>query len=365
MEAELISCRHCGARVRDLVRHLGSPHRRLCRAFYYGDLEDEAELPDCSAAFELEDVIDRKCYRGEIQGIVLQDLMRLRLAPLGDTEISRLKDAVCRWVKAALASVQNCLASHPFLQEVREKLMSVLTEKLDFFKGLLTQAQELSQIGKRVPVLKAVSRVVGEGVKGTEHCYSFKAVEWLQALLKQDRKFRQMVVASSELWKTGALHSMPDNISDITHGSVFRRSPLARQATPAEANDLRIGWMMSYDDVELCKPLGARKGVHNTAGVYATIANLPAEERFKHQYMMPWMLGLESIVARCGFVRALCGVNPQDGSFIHEDPHAPAQQLRSATLDDVMVQVTPFCVCHSRRHSCITTHLGCHVSTVV
>lgn len=128
-------------------------------------------------------------------------------------------------------------------------------------------------------------------------------------------------------------------IADITDGTVFRKHRFAQKATSSERDDLRVAWMFSYDDVELCKPLSTRAGVHNTAGFYAAVANLPAKQRFRHCYMVPMMLALESATRRCGMVHAVCGATAEKNfDFDPEHAAAPAQQLRQLH-DGVSVKV--------------------------
>lgn len=147
------------------------------------------------------------------------------------------------------------------------------------------------------------------------------------------------MLSSSDLWKTGALRTEHVELADITHGSCFRSSYLSAMAEKEEANDLRVGLILGYDDLELCNPLGTVRTKHKTACFYVAIANLPAERRFIHNNMCVLMLVLEKVLSRCGAVRVVAGADAVTGEVYEEDFASFGSQLRSSIAGNVHLQV--------------------------
>lgn len=174
-------------------------------------------------------------------------------------------------------------------------------------------------------------------------------------------RFRDELLHSSELWKSGALRVEQRELSDITHGSYFRRSYLSAIASHDEMNDLRVGLILGYDDLELCNPLGAVRTKHKTSCFYVAIANLQAQHRFEHRNMCVLMLVLEKVLARCGAVRVVAGGNAATGEILDSDFASFGAQLRASMAGDVFLTV-----CLSRpRAPCFsfTTPHKCHCNT--
>jgi hypothetical protein len=67
------------------------------------------------------------------------------------------------------------------------------------------------------------------------------------------------------------------------------------KATSEEVNDVRVGLLLYYDDLEVCSPLGFAKGKHKVGCFYYAIINLPARERHRHR----WPVGLPTEPSHC------------------------------------------------------------------
>jgi hypothetical protein len=98
----------------------------------------------------------------------------------------------------------------------------------------------------------------------------------LERILQNDAFLRKTILALSDLFKSGSLHGAdpPDTLRDITDGSEAREHPhLLRRATADEdeADDVLVGLMLYYDDVEVCNPLGFAKGSHAIGAFYYAI----------------------------------------------------------------------------------------------
>mmetsp|Transcript_2699 Transcript_2699/g.9047 ORF Transcript_2699/g.9047 Transcript_2699/m.9047 type:complete len:112 (-) Transcript_2699:541-876(-) len=67
-------------------------------------------------------------------------------------------------------------------------------------------------------------------------------------------------------------------------GSVARNHPhlfLFRKAMPEEADDVRVGLLLYYDEVEVCNPLGTARGKHKIGAFYYSILNLNLPSRLR------------------------------------------------------------------------------------
>lgn len=155
--------------------------------------------------------------------------------------------------------------------------------------------------------------------------------------------FCEEVLQSSELWKTGQLQNMArGTISDITHGEYFRRSRLSRPAGPGEEDDLRVGLILGYDDIEMVNPLGAARCKHKMACFYVALANLNTVARFKHKNICVLMLVREKVLKRCGAVRVVAGANASTGDLLDEDDLASfGAQFRASFDRKTFVKVWP------------------------
>lgn len=145
---------------------------------------------------------------------------------------------------------------------------------------------------------------------------------------------------SSEKWKSGNLVHTPSVIADMTDGAYFRQSKLAQPATPEEEDDLRIGLILYYDDLELNNPLGVTRGKHKVACFYLALANLPAKMRYEHHYMCVLMLVLEKVLKGCGAVKVFAGANHLTGEVSTDDVHSFGAQFRASCRGETYVTVS-------------------------
>lgn len=152
-------------------------------------------------------------------------------------------------------------------------------------------------------------------------------------------RFKEEVLNSSELWKTGELRKAPSDISGITHGEYFRKSLLSAPAVPGEEDDLRVGLLLGYDDLEIANPLGVARGKHKLACFYLAIANLAAPKRFEHENMCLLTLVLEKVLKRCGAVRVVAGADAITGELLEADFGAFGCQIRQCLARNVCLTV--------------------------
>ena len=92
---------------------------------------------------------------------------------------------------------------------------------------------------------------------------------------------------------------------------------------------VRVGLQLGYDDLELLNPLGVCRGEKKIGGFYGAIMNLPAEMRFKHQYMSPLCIVEEKLLTKLDPVRVVSGADPTTGEPLPEDVASLGAQLRA------------------------------------
>lgn len=282
-----------------------------------------------------------------------------------------IKDDVRAGVNLALKEVRSDLVAACGECKGAE-LASKVSDRLDLFRSIYTPRQEKAAFHRSMPRFSMYERRVGKARGDLAYCTVI--ADWLELKMKYDhrcvrmhsnrraatrthvltadrarlsrdvcRRFRDDVLVSSELWKTGALRTPQTCISDITHGSYFRRSYLSAISSQEERNDLRVGLILGYDDLELCNPLGAVRTKHKTACFYIALANLPAHRRFVHDDMCVLMLILEKVLSACGAVRVVAGADATTGQIYEQDFTSFGAQLRASIAGQVFVQVCHTC----------------------
>lgn len=92
---------------------------------------------------------------------------------------------------------------------------------------------------------------------------------------------------------------------------------------------VRVGLQLGYDDLELLNPLGVCRGEKKIGGFYGTIMNLPAEMRFRHQYMSPVCIVEEKVLKKYDPIRVVSGADPATGDVIPDDVGSLGAQLRA------------------------------------
>lgn len=150
-------------------------------------------------------------------------------------------------------------------------------------------------------------------------------------------RFRDYILESSKLWKTGALREPPKVISDIMHGAVARKSVLT--APSEEENLLRIGWIFGYDDLEILNGLSVGRGNKKLACFYLALTNLPAPVRFEHENICILMLVLQKVLKRCGAVRVVAGASGVTGEIDPNDWASFGAQVRASLAGETELKV--------------------------
>ena len=113
-----------------------------------------------------------------------------------------------------------------------------------------TRHQELKYATQTIPYIEPRSVFVSK----SHEVVSFDIGEIIIRLLQHDRAFRQRVLAKSEEWKRGDSWCSPSQstLDSVDSGIAARYHPhLMRPATAQERDDVRVGWILQADDIEV------------------------------------------------------------------------------------------------------------------
>ena len=96
-------------------------------------------------------------YPDRMRAIVFRDIASLYWRHLiSDTKMKLFRDAVSRWVEAAVEQVETELAAQLGAQ-VAKVAASIVRKRFDFFDGLQTEAQTRSYAAHVLPMIPALT----------------------------------------------------------------------------------------------------------------------------------------------------------------------------------------------------------------
>ena len=301
------TCR-CGWRGKSLSHHFSKTKCRYSRP----SVEPET-MASSEAASNVNDP-----YPDRMRAIVFRDIASLYWRHLiSDTKMKLFRDAVSRWVEAAVEQVETELAAQLGAQ-VAKVAASIVRKRFDFFDGLQTEAQTRSYAAHVLPMIPALT--INRFGPST-HASGIMLVDWLTALLRFDPTARANIIATSERWKSGVCQNQQEVLRGIDDGAAFREHVFARTAPdrPGEPPTIKVGLVISNDDFEILDPCKHNAGKKKLSGFYAAIANLPVQLRFSHSYLCPLTMALSKTVESEDLLRVFAGANADTGNIIDGD----------------------------------------------
>ena len=103
----------------------------------------------------------------------------------------------------------------------------------------------------------------------------------------------------------------------------------------------------------LLNALGVARDDEHQACFYGALGNIPAEERYNHEYLAILAMLDEKVLKKLDPVRVIAGADPITGEFIPEDWASPGAQFRAGEFG-LLTRV--------RRHKqCAMVHTMAHV----
>ena len=317
-------CAGCGARFKEMNRHLARRPACLEQARLLEDSEDKKKKAKCNDAAL--GAAAEKTFRGVLRSTVARDLADFRIGSgssklVSGIALDGIKDRVATW----LASVENNLvdALEPHISassgvDVRRLIQS----RLDLFHGIdsakLEQKEFItSTLGSR---FVAPRRRLMPG-QDKDCVWDFPLVEQLQALIAYDRSAATQILENSMKWASRASSPPPAHgfrvWSDITDGDVFLNHPKLGTGLDVAGplpSGVHTGWKMYYDDVEVANPLGIARGVHSIGAIYVSILNLDPATRNRLEYTFLATIALTRVIQKYGMIAVVAGAH-LDGSI--------------------------------------------------
>lgn len=209
---------------------------------------------------------------------------------------SRWQASSCEYLRSQLQRVLTA-------QQMAE-ISPALEVTQSLFEGVRTQKQEEAVTRARMLPLAPRPRVFGNGP--APDVVDVPVPATLERLLQHDPYARDLILRASEQYKQGDMHCVESEwLNDITDGSIARNHPhLLRAASPDEVDDVRIGLIVYYDDVEVCNPLGVAKGKHSIGCFYYAIINLPPRLRMSKNCVQLFSLASSKALKQYGAARS-------------------------------------------------------------
>ena len=170
----------------------------------------------------------------------------------------------------------------------------------------------------------------------------FSLIQLLSVMLTESSTIRKHTKKSSDLWKTGDLHcTMPEQYSDVIHGSRFRNSDICKKATPDQTNDWRIVLHLWNDAMTSVDGMGKKAAENKWEVVLASLVNLPLWMRhyFDHLLLLA-LVQSKWAVKNGGVARILCGVDDEGKEMNAEyDKINLYQEISASKRGEVDIQL--------------------------
>ena len=339
----LHQCPGCKRNFKDVFRHLNQ-HSLCMKAYAEGQRSEPAKSMGSLAA-------RNKIFQADIKEKVTEEFGRLRYEALtSGSAVNSFKSSVQDWLGSAthriLKELEPCISTDSGVD-----VAQLIKSSLGWFDGIETEWTEAAAhrnlLGRALvaPIRRKLGshRSVIKDAEGHEYsvreradyCYDIPLIEQMQALIEYDRAAWHQIVSSSDAWDASSV-SDPWEIDDVTKGKLFREHPkLGDSAGHIVCPELggrriKLAYMMYYDEVETCNPLGFSRGVHKIGCTYVKILNLPHEMRDRLEYIFPINLVLNDDMKRFGAECVLAGAKIQPGTntLISNEPSSPGGQMR-------------------------------------
>jgi len=297
-------------------------------------------------------------YHAEMKSEAFKDTSEwLFFRYMGGPQYESILNAVNRWNILAVNAIAEVLPDLVGDTAKQKLIIQLVTDRLNFFRGLETPEQVERYATQNYPVPKYHMNQVGKELK--DRSYNVMMVDWISTMLRYNDKVREKIVSDSEMMKSGAFLKEPTTYDNWKRGSTFRKHAFAQQHVqkPGEPFEIRITVMVGYDEMEPLDALGQQRGEKTLSCFYASCGNLEAEERFKHENMLMLTMSEEPVTKRCSGTRIFAGADPKTGEFIVDDFSSPGAQFRSAFDLSIVTKVStdstspPACVAHTRTQS--------------
>ena len=117
------------------------------------------------------------------------------------------------------------------------------------------------------------------GSRTGDHVYDVPIADGLKAILRDDPSLWTQIHRAGDSWAAPKAGDCVNVFHDISDGAVFQEHPELGVEADRSDGALRLGFILYYDEVEVCNALGAFTGVHKIGLFYWALLNLPANKR--------------------------------------------------------------------------------------
>ena len=118
-----------------------------------------------------------------------------------------------------------------------------------------------------------------QGPRRGDHVYDVPICDGLKTLVRDNPHLLTTWQQAADNWARPEAGESITVYSDITDGSVFREHPELGINADRSDNSLRLGFIIYYDEVEVCNAIGHNCGVHKIGLFYWGILNYHASVR--------------------------------------------------------------------------------------
>jgi hypothetical protein len=127
--------------------------------------------------------------------------------------------------------VVGALQDAPKLQSEISGILDAIAATLSKMKQVTSQC-EAQTIGAAIPIKRPICKSAADD---TKHFCFFSLIQLLSDSIQRNAVTRAHILSTSREWSTGSMYRKPAaTLTDITDGTRFRWSRLARPANPAE-----------------------------------------------------------------------------------------------------------------------------------
>ena len=167
------------------------------------------------------------------------------------------------------------------------------------------------------------------GPRTGDYCYDVPIDKELQSMFANDPTLISKLKAEADSWakKKPARGSSKTVYADIADGQVLRDHPgLGTQANRSDGS-VRLAFILYYDDLEVCNPLGAFHGRHKLGMFYWTLVNYDPAERFSFANIHLMTVALSSDIDYYGIQQIVSGMFSCHGRT--RDARTPACRMHA------------------------------------
>ena len=185
------------------------------------------------------------------------------------------------------------------------------------------------------------------GPRSDDHVYDVPIADGLKAILRDDPSLWNQLRQAADSWAEPKAGDSLNVFHDISDGAVFREHPELGVQADRSDGAVRTGFILYYDEVEVCNALGAFTGVHKIGLFYWALLNLPAHKRMDLCNIHLATVVLDSDMSYYGAAQIVSGVqgepNYPEGSSIGASLRAlhegvSFQEPSGGTFEDVCVR---------------------------